>query len=127
MKAPVAFLARLLMAHFFLIEGWGKIGNAAAVAAFMESRDIPGALLPLVIITELAGGAMVALGFLARPAAFVLAGFCVLAALVFHSDFDVYDQLLHFHKNLVIAGGFLMIVAFGPGAWSLDAIRARRA
>lgn len=84
---------------------------------------MPGILLPLVILTELGGGLLVAFGLFARYAAFALAGFALLTALFFHWNFGDPDQVIHFMKNLAIAGGFLLLTAFGAGAWSLDTWR----
>jgi putative oxidoreductase len=53
--------------------------------------------------------------------ALALAIFTMTAALVFHRDFAVQNQMIHFMKNLAIAGGLLQIVAFGAGSISLDA------
>jgi putative oxidoreductase len=86
----------------------------------MATAGVPGFLLPVVILTELGGGVLVALGLLTQLAALALAGFCLLAALIFHRDFGDPNQTLHFYKNLAIAGGFLVLAAFGPGAWSLQ-------
>ena len=52
--------------------------------------------------------------------AFLLAGFSLLSALLFHFDFSDQMQSIMFMKNLSIAGGFLMIVSLGGGAYSLD-------
>jgi len=60
------------------------------------------------------------LGFKTRLVAFLLAGFCVLSALIFHFDFDNQMQFLMFMKNIAIAGGFLFLVAFGPGKYAID-------
>ena len=35
-------------------------------------------------------------------------------------------QAILFWKNVAMAGGFLMLVANGPGAYSMDAALARR-
>jgi putative oxidoreductase len=125
-RAPLVLLARLLLAWLFVIEGWGKVAAYGATAQYMEAHGVSGRLLPLVILTELGGGLFVATGFLTRPASIALAGFAVLTALLFHADFSDPDQLIHFNKNLAIAGGFLVLLAFGPGAWSLDAILGLR-
>jgi putative oxidoreductase len=82
--------------------------------------------LPLVILTELGAGVLVAAGFMTRYAALALAGFCLLTALLFHTDFGNLEQLINFNKNIAIAGGFLALLAFGPGAWSVDAWMKRR-
>ena len=35
------------------------------------------------------------------------------------------NQMIHFLKNVAMAGGLLQVVAFGAGAFSLDARRTR--
>jgi putative oxidoreductase len=118
----VALGGRLLLAAIFVFEGWVKINNYAGTVAYMEAHRISGALLPLVIIAELGGSLAVALGFLTRLAALGLAGFTLLTALFFHFDFQDPERVVHFGKNLAIAGGFLMLLLHGPGSWSLDAL-----
>ena len=124
-QAPVALLARLFLAYIFIIEGWGKISNYAATGDYMETNGVSAKLLPLVILTELGGGILMAAGFMTRYAAVALAGFCLLTAILFHTDFDNFEQVINFNKNIAMAGGFLAIVAFGPGSWSIDAWRKR--
>jgi putative oxidoreductase len=89
----------------------------------MESQGVPGLLLPLVIIVELVGGLSVAVGWQTRLAAVALAGFTVVAALLFHYPVDE-GQMIHFMKNIAIAGGFLVLAMAGPGAWSLEGRRS---
>jgi putative oxidoreductase len=116
MQAPLLVIARLLLAYIFIVEGYGKITAYQATAAYMEQFHVSGKLLPLVILTELGCGLGVALGLLTRLAAFGLAGFALLTAIFFHSDFSDADQAINFHKNLAIAGGFLALLAIGPEA-----------
>ena len=116
-----ALLGRLLLSLIFVTEGWMKIQDYSGTVGYMEAQGVPGFLLPLVILTELGGGLLVAFGLFARWAAFALAGFCLLTALLFHMT---PDQAVHFYKNLAMAGGFLTLAAHGPGAWSIDAWRA---
>ncbi|MEJ2392366.1 MAG: DoxX family protein [Gammaproteobacteria bacterium] len=111
---------RLLLAIIFLIAGVGKITAYAGTAAYMASMGVPGALLPLVIVTELVGGIAIVLGYHTRVVAFLLAGFTLLAGAIFHHDFANQIQMLMFLKDLAIAGGFLLLVVNGAGAWSLD-------
>ncbi len=80
-------------------------------------------LLPAVILLELGGGLAVLLGWQTRISAFLLAGFCLLSALIFHANFGDQMQSILFLKNMAMAGGFLFLVAGGAGAWSLDARR----
>jgi putative oxidoreductase len=124
--ADAAILAgRVLMSAIFIVEGFGKIWSYRDVADYMRSFGVSEYLLPLVIATELGGGLSVLFGFKARWAATALAGFCLLTAAFFHHDFSDAGQMIEFQKNLAIAGGFLVLAAFGPGAWSIDAWRQR--
>ena len=116
---------RVLLALIFVTSGWGKITGYAGTQGYMESAGVPGALLPLVIAVELLGGIALMLGWRARIVAFLLAGFTLLSALLFHWDPGNQQQYIQFMKNLAITGGFLMIVAHGAGAYSLDALRRR--
>jgi putative oxidoreductase len=112
--------ARLLLAAIFLVEGWLKVTHYSAILQYMEGYGVSGRLLPLVILTELGCGGLVALGLLTRPAAVALAGFCLLTALFFHRDYGDPDQAIQLGKNLAMTGGFLALFAAGPGDWSLD-------
>ncbi|MEZ0170417.1 DoxX family protein [Microvirga sp. TS319] len=122
LQAPVALLARLLLALIFVVEGWGKLFNYSGTLQYMDHHGVPGILLPLVILTELGGGLLVAFGFLTRVAAFALAGFCVLTALLFHGRLSDPGELIQFYKDVAMAGGFLALVAFGAGDWSVDGL-----
>ncbi len=85
----------------------------------MQAAGVAGALLPLVILTELGGGRLVLLGLFTRWAAIALAGFCVLAAWFFHYHPGDSMQMINFMKNVAIAGGFLVLAGSGPGAYAL--------
>lgn len=126
LQSLVVLAGRVLLALIFVVDGWLAIANYSGTIAYMESYGVPGVLLPLVILTELGGGLLVAVGLFARFAAFALAGFCLLTALLFHWNFDDFGQVIHLMKDLAIAGGFLLLVAFGAGEWSLDAWRKGR-
>lgn len=114
---PLVLLARAMMAYIFIVEGLGKITGYAGVAAYMREHGVAPALLPLVILTELGGGVLVLAGFKTRWAALALAGFCLMTALIIHF---AAGEMIEFQKNVAMAGGFLVLAAFGPGAWSID-------
>ena len=76
--------------------------------------------MPLVIATEVLGGVAIIIGWKTRIVAFLLAGFTLLSGVIFHSYFADQIQTIMFLKNIAIAGGFLLLVASGAGAWSLD-------
>lgn len=116
----VELLGRILIAVLFLVSGLGKIGSYAGTQAYMASMGVPGVLLPLVILTEVGGAIAIALGWKTRWAAFALAGFCILAATLFHLNFADKGQMTSFMKDIALAGGFLILFVHGAGAWSLD-------
>ena len=127
--APTAYAApigRVLIAAIFVMAGFTKITGYAGTQGYMEAFGIPGALLPLVILLEIGGGLAVIVGWQTRLFAFLLAGFSVVAAVIFHFDPADQMQFILFTKNIAIAGGFLFLVAFGPGAFALDNRAAKR-
>jgi putative oxidoreductase len=111
---------RLLLAVLFLISGLGKIGTYAGTAAYMSALGVPGALLPVVIATEVLGAIALIVGWQTRVTAFLLAGFTLLTGLIFHNHFADQIQAIMFFKNVAIAGGLLLLVAHGAGTLSLD-------
>ena len=114
--------ARILMPILFISAGWGKVTGYAGTQQYMEAMGVPGALLPLTILLELGGGLAVLFGLLTRTTALFTAGFTILTAFLFHSNFaDGVNQLM-FMKNLTIAGGFLLLAITGPGAFSIDRV-----
>src|SRR5438046_9994748 len=115
-----ALAGRFLLAAIFLHEAYAKLTAYAMSMAYMRAFGVPGELLPLAIGFELVCGLLVLLGYQTRIAALLLAGFCVTTALLFHTKFGDRTQLLHFEKDLAIAGGFLVLFARGGGAWALD-------
>lgn len=126
MEKIAYFIGRLLAAHIFLLAGLQKIGSYSGTQSYMESMGVPGMLLPLVILLEVGGGLALVLGWQTRWAAAALAGFCVLTAVIFHTNFAEQMQMIMFMKNLAIAGGLLFIAAHGAGAIGLD-VRSQRA
>lgn len=113
-------VGRLLLALIFIFSGYSKIGGYAGTQAYMASAGVPGILLPVVILVELAGGLLVAVGYQTRFAALALAGFSLVAGLLFHFNLADQNQMIHLMKNLSIAGGFLALAAAGAGTLSVD-------
>lgn len=114
---------RILISAIFLQVGIGKIGGYAGTQGYMEAMGVPGALLPLVIALEILAPIAIIVGYRARIAAFLLAGFSIVSAVLFHNPAADPTQSIMFMKNLALAGGFLFLVARGAGGWSLDARR----
>ncbi len=129
--APVFLIARLLLALMFVLAGLSKFAGLEGTAGYIASKGLP---LPMVLAVataalELLGGLALIVGFQARWAALALAGFTLVASVIFHNFWampadQAFMQQLMFMKNLSVAGGLLLIFAFGAGAVSLDARRA---
>jgi len=113
-------IGRLLLALIFLHEALSLSTGFAAAAAAMSKLGVPAGVLALTIALQLGAGAMLALGWHARLGAFALALFCLATAFGFHTNLAVQNELLHFEKDLAIAGGMLILTVAGSGALSLD-------
>jgi putative oxidoreductase len=113
-------LARILMPILFIVAGWGKINGYTATAGYMTSMGVPSFFLPLTILLEFGGGLAILFGFFTRTTALITAIFTILTALIFHTDFAQGVNQMMFMKNLSIAGGFFVLFASGPGAFSID-------
>jgi len=116
---------RILLASLFLLSGLGKITAYAATAGYMASVGVPGALLPLVIVTELLCSLTIILGWQTRAASLLLAAFTLVTGALFHNNFADQLQMVMFLKNVSIAGALLMLAANGAGRLSLDSLRAK--
>jgi putative oxidoreductase len=123
----VALVARILLAVMFILSGFSKITGFEGTVGYIASKGLPLPQLVAIgtIAVELGGGIMLAAGFKARWAALALAVFTVLAAIIFHNFWAAdaahkMDQQINFMKNISIAGGMLMVFAFGPGRLSVD-------
>ncbi len=124
---PAAELAgRMLLAALFIAEAASKLGNVGGAIAYMAAFGLWAPLLAPAIALELVGGFLLVLGWQTRLAALGLSGFCVSTAFIFHRDLANQGQMIHFEKDLALAGAFLALWANGAGRLSLDAWRSRR-
>ena len=118
----VILLGRVLMSAIFLRGGYGKLMAPSATMATFAHDHLPlvGAAYAVAVVVELAGGAMVLVGWKTRQVAPVMAAWCVVTALVAHWHPGETMQMINFMKNLCMAGGFLQLAAFGAGRLSID-------
>lgn len=118
----IALVGRVGLAAIFLIAGWGKLTNHAGTLQSFAGHGIQAAQAAyfLAVIIELGGGLAILLGWKTRPIAVVMAGWCIATAFVAHYQPGNVGQMIHFWKNVAMAGGFLQLVAWGAGALSLD-------
>ena len=120
LKNTTEVLGRVLIAALFLLSGMGKITAYTATAGYMASVGVPGAILPLVIATEVLGSLAIILGWKTRIVAVLMAGFTLLTGIVFHNNFADQIQMIMFLKNVSITGAFLLLAVNGAGPLSLD-------
>jgi putative oxidoreductase len=130
LQNPLALVSRLLLAALFLPAGLSKIGGFDGTAGYIASVGLP---MPAVgaavaIAVEVLGALALILGLGTRWAALALAAFTLVASFFFHdfwampAEQQMMQQLM-FMKNIGVVGGLLALVAFGAGAFSLDARR----
>lgn len=113
-------IGRIMLAAIFVIAGFGKIADPAGTAAYMQSVGLPSILLWPTIALEVLGGLAIIVGFQVTYAAFALAGFSVLAAILFHNNFSDQMQMILFMKNIAMAGGLLLLSVGGTTGFSID-------
>ena len=121
-KAFLLPLARLLMSSLFVWDGIVMLRNPGGTAQYFASVHVPTPNVAVWFATpaHLLGGLALLVGFYSRWAAALLALICLGTAFGVHLPAGDQDNLIHFYKNLVMTGGFLYVIAFGPGGLSLD-------
>lgn len=123
-----AVIGRALLVTIYLLSGWSKLAAPADTIGYIASAGLP---FPEVayagaVFVEVAVALALIAGYQTRLAAAVIAVFSLVTAFGFHFNLADQNQFIHFFKNLAIAGGLLQIVAYGGGALSVDAWRARQ-
>ena len=93
---------RILLAHIFLLAGLNKITGYSGTQGYMEAMGVPGMLLPLVILLEIGGAVALIVGWQTRWAAYALALFSIVAAVIFHSNLADQIQMIQFFMNRII-------------------------
>jgi len=124
----IPVIGRILMATIFVFSGIGKALAPEGTLGYIASVGLPFASLALIgaIAIEIGGGVLLAIGYKTRLVAAALAAFSLVTAFVFHNAIGDQNQLIHLLKNIAMAGGLLQVVAFGAGAYSLDAAASRK-
>jgi len=116
----VEFLGRVLLSTLFLVEGIGKISIQEDVMMYMEDYGVPEILFFPATILEILFPLLLIVGYKTKWAALIMALFTFTVAIIFHTDFSEGMQMVFFLKDIAIGGGFMIIVAYGPGKISLD-------
>ena len=116
----VELLGRVFLSALFLIEGVGKLFTQEQVIMYMEDYGVPGIFFFPAVVLEILFPLLLIVGYKTRLAALVMALFTLTVAIIFHTDFSDGMQLIFFLKDLAIAGGFMIIIAYGSNKFSLD-------
>lgn len=114
-----ALLGRLLLAALLIAGTVQKLASPDGAQALLALANLPGWLIwPAATYTAIAGTGL-ALGLYTRPLALSAAAYCI-ATSIFHVLMDDPWQMTIAFKNWVIAGGYLMLAAHGPGRFALS-------
>jgi putative oxidoreductase len=121
------FIGRVLIGVPFAMSGLSKLATYGATTAMIAAvgLPVPPLAFAVAVAVELGGGLLLVLGYRVRPVALALAVFALATAVSFHSNFADQNQMIHFLKNVMMAGGLLQIVAFGAGAISIEGWRRK--
>jgi len=116
---------RIITGLMFMQHGTQKIFSfpAEAMGPFelMSQMGIGGVL-------ELVGGALIVLGLLTRPVAFLLSGMMAVAYFQFHAmTGGLFPMVNGGELAALYCWVFLYLVFAGPGAFSVDGILAKKA
>jgi putative oxidoreductase len=134
--APVQYAApigRLLLSLIFLLSAMGKFNDWQGTINMIASKGLPApdVFLSIAVALEIIGGLSVLLGFYARLGALALLAFLVPVTLIMHGFWAAegdarMGEMINFMKNVSITGGIVLVLAFGAGACSIDALFTRK-
>lgn len=130
----IILIARVALSVLFLWSGVMKLLGYGAFVAYLQAKGVPFVQIaaPIATAIEVLGGIMLIVGLLVRPLGLVMAVYTVATAVLGHDFWNVadaalqHDMVIHFWKNVGIAGGFLLLFVTGAGAASIDAARTPR-
>ena len=121
-KAFLLLFARLLMSSLFVWDGIVQLRNPGGTAQYFASVHVPApdVAVWISIPVHLFGGLALLAGLYSRWAAALLALVCLGTAFGGHLPAGDQNNMIHFYKNLVMTGGLLYVIAFGPGRLGLS-------
>lgn len=116
-------LLRIVAALLFALHGTSKLFG---FPPFPMAMPTVGSLLWIGAVIEVVGGLLVLVGFLTRPAAFIMSGEMAVAYWMFHAPQSTFPSVNGGEAAILYCFVFLLIAATGPGAWALETMRTRR-
>ena len=122
-KPRALSVLRIITGLMIIEHGMGKIFHYPALPAYANIQPL--SLLGAAGFIELIGGALLILGLLTQPAAFIVAGEMAVAYFMVHAPKGFYPLLNG--GTLAIAYCFtcLYLSTAGAGPWSVDAAMKR--
>lgn len=132
LQAPFLLFVRLYWGVMFVQDGWGKLHNLDKVTEFFGTLGLPmpGATAAFVSGLELVGGILLAVGLGSRLIALLLT--CNMLVAYITADREALGSIISdpetFYKATPYTYLFasLIVLIFGPGKWSLDALLSRK-
>lgn len=125
MPIPASWSSNLL-AMLRIVAGLGFLHHGTSKFFNLPPFPMPlNSLLTVAGVLELAGGALIVLGFMTRPVAFILAGMSAVAYFMVHAPKSLYPSVSGGEPAMLYCFIFLYLAAAGAGAWSVDAMRAK--
>ena len=121
--AKALAMLRIVTSLLFLQHGMTKI-LSWPVSSASDPREW--SLLWVAGMLELFGSLFLLIGLLTRPVAFVLAGEMAIAYWMVHAPRGPFPMLNDGEGAILFCFIFLLFVATGPGAWSVDEELLRR-
>lgn len=116
---------RIVAAYAFMLHGTQKL-FAWPVAEPRDPVELM-SLMGLAGVLEVFGGALLLVGLLTRPVAFVLAGEMAVAYFMAHTQpSPLFPLLNRGEPAMLFCFIFLYLGAAGPGPWSVDAMWKKR-
>ncbi len=126
-------VGRCLLSLIFVAIAVGKVTGWSGFSEYMGSKHLVAVpvLLTLSMAVEFAGGLSVLIGWRARYGALLLLVYLIPVTAIFHNFWALQGmqaqiEVVNFLKNVSIMGGLALIVAFGPGPYSVDSWLRRR-
>jgi len=132
LQSPFLLVVRLYWGWQFVQDGWGKLNNLARVTDFFSSLGLPapGPTAIFISVLELVGGILLALGLGSRLIALLLTCNMLVAYITADREalFSVFSNPDKFYAAAPYTYLFasVIVLLFGPGPWSVDAILSKR-
>jgi len=131
-QSLAALLGRICIGILFFWAGWTKIMDIEGTMSYMVSKQMPMVefFLPAAIAMQNLGALSLIMGFLTRWGAALLIIFIVPASILFHNFWNLegavqLTEKIMFMKDVGVLGGLLLILAFGPGKYSIDYLKGK--